>query len=268
MRGIGNGQRNHQVLGMETQHIAGCAATDRDPRPATAKPNRTGTSNRTSTPVTMAAATAPDPRRLIAEPGPHAFSRFTLECIRLLQPAQFASIWHSVPTESQKVAYGAPLGIRVDIDNIRDDQKRKSMCRKMNELRQERCFQLSSPSQGDHWHDESWTMTPMSRETCRRFWDLFLAIPRASTNPVKWKATIESSIAQKSLKASPTLHVALTKVHANSTSREVHLHIHAPVMPAHLTSTSDIMIHTPLPPKDCVASPTWPSRLPPPPRQT
>ena len=114
------------------------------------------------------APATPDPRRLIAELGPDAFSRFTLECIRLLQPAEFANIWHNVPIESQRVAYGVPPGIRIDIDNIRDDQERKSICRKINELRRERCFQLSSPSQRDHWHDESWTMTPMSRETCRQ----------------------------------------------------------------------------------------------------
>ena len=78
--------------------------------------------------------TARDPRRLIAELGPRAFSDFdfTLECIRLLQLTGFTTIWQKSPpniTESQRVAYGVPPGIRVDIDNISDDKERKSMQR-------------------------------------------------------------------------------------------------------------------------------------------
>ena len=84
-----------------------------------------------------------------------------------------------------------PPGIRTDIDNIRDEMERKTMCRKIDELRRERCVLLSTPSQRERWQDESWTMTPMSRETCRRFWEIFRLIPLASPNPVKWKATCE-----------------------------------------------------------------------------
>ena len=58
------------------------------------------------------------------------------------------------------------------------------MCHRINELRQERCVLLSSPSQR-HWEDESWTMTPKSRETCGRFWELFRFIPLAPNNPVE-----------------------------------------------------------------------------------
>lgn len=132
-----------------------------------------------------------NPRQLIAEMGTEQFSRYTLECIKLLPPRDFESIWHDIPQELQKAAYTVPPNIRTDIDNIRDETERKTMCRKINELRRERCALLSSPSQRERWQDESWTFTPMSRETCRRFWEIFRLIPLASPNPVKWKATIE-----------------------------------------------------------------------------
>eukprot|EP00435_Cladocopium_sp_Y103_P063892 s250_g25.t1 len=131
------------------------------------------------------------PRQLIAEMGPEQFSRYTLECIKLLPPRDFESIWHDIPQEHQKAAYTVPPNIRTDIDNIGCETERKTMCRKINELRRERCALLSSPSQRERWQDESWTFTPMSRETCRRFWEIFRLIPLAPPNPVKWKATIE-----------------------------------------------------------------------------
>ena len=79
----------------------------------------------------------------------------------------------------------------LEIDCIRDESERKTMCRKINELRRERCIMLSSPSQREHWHDETWTMTLMSREICRRFREIFRIIPLATSNPVKWKSTLE-----------------------------------------------------------------------------
>ena len=133
----------------------------------------------------------PDPRRLIADLGPQRVANHALECLRLLSPSQFEDIWYQLPSELRKVAYGVPPGIHVEIDSIRDESERKTMCRKINELRRERCIMLSSPAQREHWHDETWTMTPMSRETCRRFWEIFRIIPLATSNPVKWKSTLE-----------------------------------------------------------------------------
>lgn len=120
-----------------------------------------------------AATRNPNPRQLIADMGTEEFAKHTLQCIQLLTPADFESIWHNIPFELQRAAYSVPPGIRTDIDNIKDEVERKTMCRRINELRRERCVLLSSPSQRERWQDESWTMTPMSRETCRRFWEIF-----------------------------------------------------------------------------------------------
>ena len=161
-----------------------------------------------------------NPRQLIAEMGPEQFSRYTLECIRLLPPGEFENIWHDIPQTHQKAAYTVPPNIRTDIDNIRDETDRKTMCRKINELRRERCVQLSSPSQRERWQDESWTFTPMSRETCRRFWEIFRLICLASPNPVKWKATLEhlKACPEKPDKSSNTARCI------DYTTRETHEH--------------------------------------------
>ena len=126
----------------------------------------------------------PDPRRLFADLGPQRVADHALECLRLLSPSQkkIEDIWYQFPSELRKVAYGVFPGIHVEIDSIRDESERKTMCRKINELKRERCIMLSSPAQREHWHDETWTNPPP-----------VLGDPPhlAISNPVKWKSTLE-----------------------------------------------------------------------------
>ena len=65
------------------------------------------------------------------------------------------------------------------------------MCAKLNALRRERCVQLASPKQQPHFEGENWTITPISRLCCSRFWECFRLLPLTTTNESKWKNTVK-----------------------------------------------------------------------------
>ena len=122
--------------------------------------------------------------------GKDEFNKLVLECLLLLSPEDFADIWVGIPRELRAVAWRPPPGIIVDIDSLKGVD-RIQMCSKLNALRRERCIQLASPRQQSHFEDENWTITPMSRLCCSRFWECFRLLPLTTTNESKWKATVK-----------------------------------------------------------------------------
>ncbi|CAJ1339532.1 unnamed protein product, partial [Effrenium voratum] len=130
------------------------------------------------------------PQALEAEMGKADFNCFVLDCLLRLSSDDFADVWVGLPRELRAVAWRPPPGIIVDIDSLKGPE-RMQMCAKLNTLRRERCVKLASPKQQAHFEDENWTITPMSRLVCSRFWECFRLIPLASTNESKWKATVK-----------------------------------------------------------------------------
>ena len=122
--------------------------------------------------------------------GKESFNKFVLECLLLLSADEFADIWVGVPRELRAVAWRPPPGVVVDIDTLKGAE-RIQMCARLNALRRERCVQLASPKQRAHFEDENWTITPISRLCCSRFWECFRLIPLTTTNESKWKATVK-----------------------------------------------------------------------------
>ena len=111
------------------------------------------------------------------------------QCLRSLGPQGFKRLFNNMPREFQVVIWEAPGGIITDIDTLPEGRKQEMQAR-INSLRRERCVQLCSPAQRKFWENESWTMTPMSRAVCKRFWDLFRVLPLTTTDPAKWANTM------------------------------------------------------------------------------
>ncbi|CAK9000907.1 unnamed protein product, partial [Durusdinium trenchii] len=132
----------------------------------------------------------PQAKDLKGDMGKDEFNKYVLECLPLLSPEDFADIWVGIPRELRAVAWRPPPGIIVDIDSLKGVD-RIQMCSKLNALRRERCIQLASPRQQSHFEDENWTITPMSRLCCSRFWECFRLLPLTTTNESKWTATVK-----------------------------------------------------------------------------
>ena len=105
-------------------------------------------------------------------------------CLQSLGPKGFKKLFNNLPREFRVVVWEAPEDVITDVDTLPEGRKQE-MQAKINSLRRERCSPLCSPSQREFWENESWTMTPMSRAVCKRFWELFRVLPITTTDPAK-----------------------------------------------------------------------------------
>ena len=80
----------------------------------------------------------------------------------------------------------APPGVLVDTQKNSDQEERMLMCRKLNDLRRERLLPLASPTAVPFYQEDGFKCVPMSRQTERYFWDLFVA----TTDAAKWKSVL------------------------------------------------------------------------------
>jgi hypothetical protein len=124
-------------------------------------------------------------RQIVQELGGASFHAFAREVICALSHDDFADTFFELPADHQKVAWRPPPGVVTDIQKLLQ-QERIAMAMRINEIRRQRCVQLSTPNTRKHWEDEGYTFVPMSRWTCKHFWAAFRLIPLGTTDPVKW----------------------------------------------------------------------------------
>jgi hypothetical protein len=105
-------------------------------------------------------------------------------------PSFFRELWNAMPREFQAIAWECPQGIITDVESIATQDSRISMCKRINELRRERCRSLASPKAVSFYEEDNVKFVPMSRQTERHFWDLFHKLPIATTDATKWKAVL------------------------------------------------------------------------------
>ena len=110
-------------------------------------------------------------------------------CLQSLGPQGFKKLFNNLPREFRVVVWEAPEDVITDVDTLPEGRKQE-MQAKINSLRRERCSPLCSPAQRKFWENESWTMTPMSRAVCKRFWELFRVLPITTTDSAKWANTM------------------------------------------------------------------------------
>ena len=103
------------------------------------------------------------------------FEKLTRKCMDLLPPS---------------AVYAAPSDVIVDFHTIRDEEARKKMCIRLNDLRRERCIMLAPQKDRHFWANESWVIQPMSRLTKNHFWEVSRFLPLFTEDVSKWKATL------------------------------------------------------------------------------
>ena len=131
-----------------------------------------------------------DPVKLREDMGREAFLGFVAKVLNQVSAEEFHSIFHELPGVLQEVAYDVPTGIIVDVDSLEKEQ-RITMSTKINELRRRRCRLLSTPKARRYWEDENFTFVPMSRITCKHFWEVFRMLPLATTDDSSWKNAVK-----------------------------------------------------------------------------
>ena len=109
---------------------------------------------------------------------------------RLLDPDQFHAIFYNLPGALRTAAFRPPPDVCVEVKTLPHAQQ-VAAYQKLNEVRRERCWQLSERGQRHQWNSESWVIVPMARETKEHFWDAFQLIPMATQDPVRWRNTLQ-----------------------------------------------------------------------------
>ena len=130
---------------------------------------------------------APDPRQVLSTSGRDGLRKAALEFVSALEPDEFFALFNDLPRHLRAAAWRPPPNIVVDIQSL-DEKDKNPMRARINAIRRERCVQLCDPKQAAYWEEESWTITPMFRQGCRHFWELFRD---TITSESKWKATMD-----------------------------------------------------------------------------